>query len=98
MLIPCSESSQQVVIHLPEEFNFKVQRAFRKTYEQYPPNRDFVLDFNEVKFVDSSALGMLLVFRDFCGGEQARVRISKPSSAVRNMLEIARFNELFHME
>jgi anti-anti-sigma factor len=50
-----------------------------------------------VNFLDSSALGMLLLLRDHAGGEHARIRLVNCSSDVRKILTISNFSKLFHI-
>lgn len=56
----------------------------------------FVLE--EVKFIDSSGLGMFIVAKERANGSQVEVRLKRPSRAARKMLDIARFGKIFTIE
>lgn len=95
MLTSPGQHPQEVIIHLPREFTFKSQRDFRKTYEALDRSMEIVLDFGEVQYMDSSAFGMLLIFREHFGGDQARIRITHLTPAIRTLLDVAQFGEMF---
>ena len=45
--------------------------------------------------MDSSALGMLLLLREFAGGDDADIQLVSPNAEIRNVLDIANFGKLF---
>ena len=49
----------------------------------------------ETTYLDSSALGMLLLLRDHAGGDQAEVEIVNCSPDVKKILTISNFDQLF---
>ena len=49
-------------------------------------------------YLDSSALGMLLLLRDHAGGESAQIRIVHCNADVRRILNISNFEQLFTIE
>jgi anti-anti-sigma factor len=54
-----------------------------------------VVDLKEATYLDSSALGMLLLLRDHVGGDESRVSMVNTSSDVRKILAISNFDKLF---
>jgi len=58
-------------------------------------NESSSLDSTE--YLDSSALGMLLLLREHAGGESSNIRISKASPEVKKILEVANFEKLFNI-
>jgi anti-anti-sigma factor len=54
-----------------------------------------VIDLKEATYLDSSALGMLLLLRDHAGGEDSCIRLVNSSSDVRKILAISNFHKLF---
>lgn len=95
MTISASSDGQTQEIKISGRFDFSVQSEFRQAYENTPPSNLFVLDFSEAEYMDSSALGMLLLLRDYAGGEDARIEIKNPRPEIRNILEISNFQKLF---
>jgi len=49
----------------------------------------------ETTYMDSSALGMLLLLRDHAGGEESEVQVINTNSDVRKILAISNFDKLF---
>ena len=45
--------------------------------------------------VDSSALGMLMLFREYVGRHSAKIILVHTSPQLKRLFEIARFHELF---
>jgi len=54
-----------------------------------------VIDMSELEYIDSSALGMLLMLRERAGGAQAAIEIVNCSPAVRKILATVKFDKLF---
>ncbi|NQY27629.1 MAG: STAS domain-containing protein [Piscirickettsiaceae bacterium] len=84
-----------VVISIAGRFDFSVQRDFRQAYESAASSRNFVIDFSAADYMDSSALGMLLLLRDFAGGDSANVELKNYGVEIKNILEISNFGKLF---
>ena len=85
-----------VTIAVEGRFDFGCHPDFRHAYEGFGSVGEYVVDLAATEYLDSSALGMLLVLREKAGG--ARVRIVNCGQAVRRILEIANFNQLFALE
>lgn len=94
-----SADGQELVIHVHGRFDFSSHQAFREAYERrdVSPKR-YQVDLREATYLDSSALGMLLLLRDHAGGDLARVRLSHGNDEVRKILSISNFEQLFHID
>ncbi|MEE9402492.1 MAG: STAS domain-containing protein, partial [Desulfobacteria bacterium] len=57
-----------------------------------------VVDMAEVEYVDSSALGMLLMLRERSGGDSAAIDIVNCSAGIKNIFKTANFDRLFNIE
>ena len=80
------------------KFDFKLNRVFREMYEQAPDHiRCFVIDLSRTHYMDSSALGMLLLLREHVHEDRSRVRIVRCNPEIRKILEIANFDKLFEI-
>ena len=55
----------------------------------------YVVDLSNTEYLDSSALGMLLLLREHAGGENANIEITQASADVRKILDVANFSKLF---
>ena len=95
MLIKVYVDGNKVTFQCPAEFNFNIQREFRALYEAHPKDSHFVLDFNRVEMIDSAVLGMLLIFKEYAGGERANITILHCNDRIRNMFKVAHFTDFF---
>lgn len=93
------EAKQQVVIKIDGRFDFAQHKAFRDAYRDIPPgNKHYVVDLSAATYLDSSALGMLLLLREHAGGDAAPVKIQGCDEDVRRVLKIANFEKLFQID
>lgn len=74
----------------------------RKTFRQgwlalleKPEVREIRVDFTETLYIDSAALGMLLMLNSEAMKSGKTVTLCNPRGTVREILEIAHFNTLF---
>ena len=83
------------IISITGRFDFSVQSDFRKAYESAAASSHFVINFATADYMDSSALGMLLLLRDYAGGDTANVELANCGAEIKNILEISNFGKLF---
>ncbi|MNR56929.1 hypothetical protein D3C85_1776040 [compost metagenome] len=57
--------------------------------------KSVVVDLKDATYLDSSALGMLLLLRDHAGGDRSDIRLINSSSDVTKILAISNFDKLF---
>lgn len=85
-----------LTIYVSGKFDFKVHAAFRAAYEGVVPRpRKYVVDLAQAEYLDSAALGMLLLLRKFAECEDNCVSISNAGPSVAKILKIANFQKLF---
>lgn len=92
--------SGKTIIKLVGRFDFNTHREFRAAYEPLVGDaavRSVVVDLSGVDYLDSSALGMLLMLRDKLGGASKDVTLSGVRGNVKQVLDIANFGKLFHI-
>lgn len=88
------------LIRLVGRFDFNTHREFRAAYEPLLADtavRSVTVDFAGVDYLDSSALGMLLMLRDKLGGVNKDVSLSGVAGNVKQVLDIANFGKLFQI-
>ena len=94
-----SADGREVTISVDGRFDFSSHQSFRDAYSQGDPEiTRYVIDMSRTDYVDSSALGMLLLLRQRAGGDKRRIRLQGAGSEVRKILEISHFDQLFEME
>ena len=92
--------SGKVTIKLVGRFDFNTHREFRAAYEPLIADaaiRGVTVDFSGVDYLDSSALGMLLMLRDKLGGANKEVTLTGVRGNVKQVLDIANFGKLFQI-
>ena len=94
-----STDGSELAIEIVGRFDFSLQMQFRQAYESNrgKPQR-YCIDMRGADYLDNSALGMLLLLRDYAGGDAANVRISHCSAEIRSALQRANFEKLFTIE
>jgi anti-anti-sigma factor len=101
MEIRISIADKVARMSLGGRFDFSAHRNFRDASEQLL-SQDEVdmldLDLAAVSYLDSSALGMLLMLRDKARAARREVRLSRCSPPVRQVLDIANFGKLFSID
>jgi anti-anti-sigma factor len=93
-----TKDAGKTVINLSGRFDFNTHREFRSAYEPLVGDVDtlaVVVDFTGVDYLDSSALGMLLMLRDKLGGAGKEVALTGVRGNVKQVLDIANFGKLF---
>lgn len=89
----------QLIISIEERFDFSIHQKFRESYVHFDtPNTEFVLDLALTSYMDSSALGMILLLKDHAENLSGSVVIKNPSETVKKILEIAQFHRLLTIE
>ena len=92
------KEGSKAVIKLMGRFDFNAHREFRSAYDSLVADvsiSSVVVDFTGVDYLDSSALGMLLMLRDKMGGGNKEVSLSGVKGNVKQVLDIANFGKLF---
>lgn len=100
MAVSCqlSADKSELTIKIQGRFDFSAHQQFRDAYEkQGAEARSHVIEMKDTTYLDSSALGMLLLLRDFAGGDRANITIRNPNEAVRKILSISNFEQLFNI-
>ena len=85
-------------IRLNGRFDFGAHRAFRESYTRVldaSEVHELEIDLGEVDYLDSSALGMLLMLREKAQAANKAVSLANCRGAVRQVLDIANFGKLF---
>jgi HptB-dependent secretion and biofilm anti anti-sigma factor len=91
-------SGGTATIRISGRFDFNDHRAFKDSYDpllMQPEANTLVMDLAGVEYVDSSALGMLMLLRERALAVGKVVILSKPSHDVMQILDIANFGKLF---
>jgi anti-anti-sigma factor len=91
-----SVEGDKVTIAVAGKFDFQLYDEFRASYADTAGDGvEYVVDLAETEYLDSSALGMLLLLREHAGGETSSIEIKQATAEVRKILDVANFGKLF---
>ena len=92
-----SADRRNVLISIKGRFDYKVSQDFRDAYRNISAhdNVTYQVNLSETDFMDSSALGMLLLLREHAKCRGGKVIIACPSQQVDKILRVANFEQLF---
>lgn len=76
-------------------FDFRCVKEFQAGLT--PGNARWVVDMKDVDYVDSAALGMLLLLRDHAG-DGRKVTLRNARGQPREVLMMAKFDRMFQLE
>lgn len=92
-----SDRDGKTAIVLQGRFDFNVHREFRDVVDQAIKSvpASIVVDLGAVDYLDSSALGMLLMLRDKAKSTGKEVILANAHGSVKQVIDIANFGKLF---
>ena len=100
MSVEASYSGSHAQIRITGKFSFKDYQAFRRAYQDNPKGGDiqYTVDLDEVDYIDSAALGMLILLREHAGEEQSSIAIKGAKGVVLEALKMSHYDQLFRFE
>jgi anti-anti-sigma factor len=87
-------------IAISGNFTFEIHRQFREYSEQalgHPGCQRLDMDLSGVDYLDSAALGMLLLLRDKTTTLGKQVRLKGATGSTLNILRTVKFDEMFDL-
>lgn len=95
-----SFDGKRVQIKIRGRFDYKVSKDFRDAYSHIPGREGIAyhVDLKDVDFMDSSALGMLLLLREHAKCRGGAVVLEQPSETIDKILRVANFEQLFDID
>ena len=99
MMVEERENGRFIVI-LDDVFDFKRVEDFRAAYEGIglDASKEVSIDFTHTRYMDSSALGMLLNVKTYFKASGTVVKIISVNEQIRKILTISRFDQRFIIE
>lgn len=85
------------VIAIAGRFDFSCHPEFRAAFSTLMPGSEVVVDFGSTTYIDSAALGMLLLLRDRVG-DARQIRLANCKGQPDQVLRIANFHKLFRYD
>lgn len=100
MNITTKQNGSEAVLALSGRFDFNSHRDFRSSYEaalQSSGTKTINLNMAQVDYLDSSALGMLLLLNEKARAANMEIVISNAPQSVRKIIEVANFSKIFRL-
>lgn len=102
MTVRLTREDQTAILTIHGRFDFSLHSEFRKRSEEAletPQTRQIVVNLSRVDYLDSSALGMLLLLREKAtGNDRTEVSLSGARGMVMQVLEVASFGRMFRID
>ena len=93
-------TGSEATLALAGRFDFHARKHMKEAYAPVladPAIRTVRLDLSAVDYVDSSALGILLLLKDRVDEVKKHVVLYRPAGTVAQVLEVANFAKLFEI-
>lgn len=97
MSVTSKIDGDNVMITISGRFNFNDHVQFRNAYKDVSPSVTYIMDMSNTEYMDSSALGMLLLLREHAGGDSSNIIIAGIPPDIKKILNIANFQKLFEI-
>jgi len=93
-----ARNGKELVLEIKGQFDFSLHKPFRQAYRGHSGVEVYRVDLAQAEYMDSSALGMLLLLREHASGQGAKVVLCNCQEEVEKILRIANFQKLFQIE
>lgn len=94
-----TDDGQQLLISIDGKFDFSLHQSFRDAYIDFKEKNVLItLELSKATYIDSSALGMILLLKEHADKSANSLVIKKPNETVNKVLEIAQFHRLMTIE
>ena len=94
--IQTSTDGTTTTIRINGKFDFSNHGEFSAAYRNTKdPGMDYCIDLSQVSYLDSSALGMLLMLREHANSHNGNVIIKGPSEEILKLLTVSSFDKIF---
>ena len=89
-----------VKIKIDGRFDYECHQEFSAAYRELPDTaqKKFIIDLSKVSYLDSTALGMLLLLRERAGGDRSDITLQGARPEIKKILDITNFKQLFKLQ
>ena len=92
-----SKDGEIMHLSVTGRFDYKITKEFRDSYHKATRHKGvtYYVNLNNTSYIDSSALGILLLLREYAKYNGGKVIIEQPGEQVNHILKVANFEKLF---
>ena len=98
MVMRVTRTDTSCTIILDENFDYTCRELFQTIYKENSKKTEYIIDFHSVRLVDSSALGLLLVLREYNGCDGSLIHLIHCNPQVKELFSTVKFSQFFNME
>lgn len=90
-----STDGEEVTVSVAGRFDYRIYDSFKASFHNIDESRKVInVDLSKTDYMDSTALGMLLMMREHVG-RAIKICLVNPTPDVMRVLTIANFDKLF---
>ena len=94
-----SDEDVVLTISVTGRLDINSYKEFTSAYKEMQETISrYVIDMKGLEYMDSSALGMILMLRERAGGENAKIVIVNCTPGIKKILKTANFDKLVGVE
>ncbi|VUD56496.1 STAS-domain containing protein [Thalassocella blandensis] len=99
MAITIETQDEHEAIIPDERFDFESVGPFRSCYESLTTvkNNTVAVDFRNTRYIDSSALGMLINAKTYFSDKGIKVKLINANDQIKKIFSISRFDKKFEI-
>jgi anti-anti-sigma factor len=90
--------SELETLRLPSRFDYSFHRQFGEMYTPIVESsvcKELILDFSQVEYLDSSALGMMVLLQKKFSTSNRKIKIKGARGATEEILKMANMQKIF---
>jgi len=96
--INIADDGKSATLKIIGRFDFSLHNEFRKVYKDVTlKSGQYVVDLSGTEYLDSSALGMLLLLKEHAESQSCTVVILGFNAEIKEILTIASFDRIFNL-
>lgn len=94
-----SETNKTAIIKVNGNFDFSLHSDFRNSYRELTlAGMTYQVDLSDADYMDSSALGMLMLLKEHAETTGGNVVLLRPSEKILRLLTTVKFEKLFNIQ
>jgi HptB-dependent secretion and biofilm anti anti-sigma factor len=90
------QNGKEVTIKISGDFDFSTLDQFRQTYSDLDMGQvKLNIDLSDTEHLNSEGLGLLLILREYAGGDESNLSVTGCGPDIRRILNASGFEKLF---
>ena len=91
-----NQENRELTVSISGRFDFNLHSEFRSIYKnQERKITKYIIDLRDTQYMDSSALGMLLLLHEQVDGDRSQIKIINCNTEIKKILDLSNFVKMF---